>query len=207
MALIARCSGDIDAAWKAAWNNDAADAAVIFAPGLVPEALPSGRDGRIWGAGGIPLRPETVALWRGAGADFTVSPLAGALVDAIDIANPGAGMTHGARIPDEADDAVWRILAGIPLDFLVLDQSALTGRWTLTRLGAGGQRRPARRQTPGGAGGRAAHGQRAAGPAAGRRRGRRGGGQRLGAAGMAQLKADLLALPPPATPRPASRRF
>lgn len=139
MALIARCSGDVGAALRAA--GDAADAVVIFAPNLAPDALADalagspgdGSGGRIWGAGGIPLRPEVVAGWREAGADFAVSPLAGALVDAVDIANPG--MTHGARIPDDADDAVWRMLAGVPLDFLVLDKSGLAGRWTLSDVG------------------------------------------------------------------------
>ena len=139
MALIARCSGDVGAALRAA--GDAADAVVIFAPNLAPDTLAGalagspggGLDGRIWGAGGIPLRPEVIAGWREVGADFTVSPLAGALVDAIDIANPG--MSHGARIPDDADDGVWRILAGVPLDFLVLDKSGLAGRWTLSDLG------------------------------------------------------------------------
>lgn len=139
MALIARCSGDVGAALRAA--GDAADAVVIFAPNLAPDALADalagspgdGSGGRIWGAGGIPLRPEVVAGWREAGADFTVSPLAGALVDAVDIANPG--MTHGVRIPDDVDDAVWRMLAGVPLDFLVLDKSGLAGRWTLSDVG------------------------------------------------------------------------
>lgn len=130
MALIARCSGDIEAALAAA--ADVADAVVIFAPGVTPDALPEMGD-RIWGAGGAPLQPETVQTWRDAGADFTVSPFASALVDAIDIANPG--MTHGARIPDDVDGHTWRILAGVPLDFLVLDKSAMTGPWTLTDLG------------------------------------------------------------------------
>ncbi len=130
MALIARCSGDVKAALAA--SAEAADAVVIFAPGVTPDALPEIGD-RIWGAGGAPLQPETVQTWRDAGADFTVSPFAGALVDAIDIANPG--MTHGARIPDDVDGHMWRILAGTPLDFLVLDKSAMTGPWTLADLG------------------------------------------------------------------------
>ena len=79
------------------------------------------------------MQPETVSSWQAAGADFTVSPLAGALVDAIDIASPQ--MTHGARIPDDVDGNTWRILAGLPIDFLVLDKSAISGRWTLTDLG------------------------------------------------------------------------
>lgn len=130
MALIARCSGDIEAALAA--SVEAADAVVIFAPGMPPDALPEIGD-RIWGAGGAPLEPEGIARWREAGADFTVSPFATAQVDAIDIANPG--MTHGARIPDDVDDHTWRILAGTPLDFLVLDKSAMTGPWTLADLG------------------------------------------------------------------------
>ena len=130
MALIARCSGDIEAALAA--SGEAADAVVIFAPGVPPDALPEIGD-RIWGAGGAPLEPEGIARWRDAGADFTVSPFATAQVDAIDIASPG--MTHGARIPDDADDHMWRILAGTPLDFLVLDKSAMAGPWTLMDLG------------------------------------------------------------------------
>lgn len=130
MALIARCSGDIEAALAA--SAEAADAVVIFAPGIAPDALPEMSD-RIWGAGGAPLQPEIVRTWRDAGADFTVSPFASAQVDAIDIASPG--MTHGARIPDDVDDYMWRILAGAPLDFLVLDRSAMTGPWTLADLG------------------------------------------------------------------------
>jgi hypothetical protein len=130
MALIARCSGDIDSALAAA--AEAADAVVIASPGLTPDALPE-LGQRIWGVGGIPLEPESVRAWQSAGADFMVSPIASALVDAIDIANPG--MTHGARIPDNVDDNMWRMLAGIPLDFLVLDRSAMIERWTLADLG------------------------------------------------------------------------
>ena len=123
MALIARCSGDVEAALAAA--GDAADAVVIASPRITPETLPQ-VEHNIWGLGGVPLEPEGIRAWQAAGADFTVSPIAGALVDAIDIANPQ--MTHGARIPDDVDDQAWRMLAGIPLDFLVLDKSAMTGR-------------------------------------------------------------------------------
>lgn len=130
MALIARCSGDIEGALTA--SAEAADAVVIFAPGVSPDALPE-IGGRIWGAGGAPLEPEGIARWRDAGADFTVSPFGTAQVDAIDLAD--RQMTHGARIPDDVDDHMWRILAGTPLDFLVLDKSAMTGRWTLPELG------------------------------------------------------------------------
>ncbi|MDE2786657.1 MAG: hypothetical protein OXL37_08345 [Chloroflexota bacterium] len=130
MALIARCSGDVEAALAA--SAEVADAVVIFAPGVTPDALPETGD-RIWGAGGAPLEPEGIARWRDAGADFTVSPFATALVDGIDIASPG--MTHGARIPDDVDGHTWRILAGTPLDFLVLDKSAMTGPWMLADLG------------------------------------------------------------------------
>ncbi len=130
MALIARCSGDIEAALGAAAG--AADAVVIFAPGITPDALPEIGD-RIWGAGGAQMQPEVVKTWHDAGADFTVSPFASALVDAVDLADPQ--MTHGARIPDDVDDHMWRILAGTPLDFLVLDKSAMTGPWTLPDLG------------------------------------------------------------------------
>ena len=130
MALIARCSGDLGTALLAA--GDAADAVVIAAPGIAPDALPD-VDGRIWGAGGIPLTPENVRLWQEAGADFMVSPLAGAVVDAVNVAQPG--MTHGARIPDDVDDSIWRTLAGAPLDFLALDKSAMTGPWTFHELG------------------------------------------------------------------------
>lgn len=129
MALVARCSGNPDAALAAA--GDAADALVIFAPGITPDAVPD-VGGRIWGAGGVPLEPETVAAWQAAGADFTVSPLAGGMVDAINIASPA--MTHGVRIPDDVDDGAWRILAGIPVDFLVLDKSGLRGHWRLTDI-------------------------------------------------------------------------
>ena len=130
MALIARCSGDLDAALLAA--GDAADAVVIAAPGATPGALPDVA-GRIWGIGGIPLTPDNSGLWRDAGADFMVSPLAGAVVDAVNVANPG--MTHGVRIPDDVNDAAWRILAAAPLDFLVLDKSAMAGPWTFAELG------------------------------------------------------------------------
>ncbi len=130
MALIARCSGDLDAALASA--GAAADAVVIASPGLTPAALPD-LGQRIWGMGGVPLEPETISNWQAAGADFTVSPFATALVDAINIAQPQ--MTHGARIPDDVDDNTWRILAGVPLDFLVLDKHTMTGRWTLPDLG------------------------------------------------------------------------
>ncbi len=129
MALIARCSGDLDAALRAA--GDAADAVVIAAPGGPPDGLPD-LGGRVWGAGGAPLTPESATLWRDAGADFMVSPLAGALVDAVNPAQPG--MTHGMRIPDDPDDAVWRVLAAAPVDFLVLDKSGMKGPWTFADL-------------------------------------------------------------------------
>lgn len=130
MALIARCSGDIDAALAAA--GDAADACVIFGPGRAPDALPD-LGGRIWGIGGVPLQPGVIREWQAAGADFAVAPLFGSYVDAIDIAQPT--LTVGVRIPDDADDAVRRILDGIPVDLLVLDKSAMPGRWTLTDIG------------------------------------------------------------------------
>ena len=130
MALIARCSGDLDAALAAA--GDAADAVVIASPGLSPDSLPD-VGGRLWGAGGVALTPENVAVWQGAGADFMVSSPGGALVDAVNVAQPG--MTHGLRIPDDPDDAVWRALAAAPVDFLVLDKSAMTGPWTFADLG------------------------------------------------------------------------
>ena len=130
MALIARCSGDLDAALAAA--GDAADAVVIAAPGIAPDGLPD-VGGRIWGVGGIALQPDNASLWQAAGADFMVSPLAGAQVDAVNVAQPG--MTHGVRIPDDVDDARWRTLAGAPLDFLVLDKSGMTGAWTFGDLG------------------------------------------------------------------------
>ena len=130
MALIARCSGDLDAALAAA--SGSADAVVIAAPGGSPDAIPEMGD-RIWGAGGVPLTPESVALWQSAGADFMVSPPSGAVVDAIDVAQPG--MTHGLRIPDEPDDATWRTLAAAPVDVLVLDKSAMNGPWTFADLG------------------------------------------------------------------------
>ena len=130
MALIARCSGDLDAALSAA--GDAADAVVIAAPGISLDSLPD-VGSRIWGAGGAPLTPESVAVWQGVGADFMVSPTGGALVDAINVAQPG--MTHGLRIPDDPDDVAWRTLAAAPVDFLVLDKSAMTGPWTFADLG------------------------------------------------------------------------
>ena len=130
MALIARCSGDLDSALQAA--GDSADAVVIASPGITPDTLPE-LTHSIWGLGGVLLEPEGIRAWQAAGADFTVSPVAGALVDALDIGHPQ--LTHGARIPDEVDDRAWRLLAGIPLDFLVLDKSAMTGRWTLLELG------------------------------------------------------------------------
>ena len=129
MALVARCSGDMDTAVASA--SGSADALVIAAPGGSPDGLPDLGD-RIWGAGGVPLTPDTVAVWQRAGADFMVSPLAGAVVDAVNIALPS--MTHGARIPDDPDDATWRSLAAAPLDFLVLDKSAMTGPWTFADL-------------------------------------------------------------------------
>lgn len=130
LALIARCSGDLDAALAAAAGS--ADAVVIASPGITPDELPE-LGGLLWGAGGVPLAPDNVALWQDAGADFMVSPLAGAIVDAISVANPV--MTHGVRIPDDVDDPTWRILAAAPLDFLVLDKSAMTGPWTFAELG------------------------------------------------------------------------
>lgn len=129
MALIARCSGDLDAAFAAAL--DSADALVVATPGGSPDGLPD-MDGRIWGGGGVPLTPEKVALWQDAGADFMVSPPAGALVDAVNVAQPG--MTHGIRIPDDPDDNAWRVLAAAPVDFLVLDKSSMTGPWTFADL-------------------------------------------------------------------------
>ncbi|MXZ91710.1 MAG: hypothetical protein F4W95_02190 [Chloroflexi bacterium] len=129
MALIARCSGDLEAALLAA--GDAADAVVIAAPGGSPGGLPDLGD-RVWGAGGVPLTPENVALWHAAGADFMVSPPTGAEVDAVNVAQPG--MTHGMRIPDDPDDAAWRVLSTAPVDFLVLDKSAMTGTWTFADL-------------------------------------------------------------------------
>ena len=129
MALIARCSGDLEAALLAA--GDAADAVVIAAPGGSPDGLPDLGD-RVWGAGGVPLTPENVALWQAAGADFLVSPPPGALVDAVNVAQPS--MTHGLRIPDDPDDGDWRVLSAAPVDFLVLDKSAMTGPWTFVEL-------------------------------------------------------------------------
>ena len=129
MALIARCSGDLDAALAAA---DPADAVIVVAPGGSPDAIPD-LVGRIWGVGGVPLTPENVGAWSDAGVDFMVSPLAGAIVDAVNVAQPG--MTHGVRIPDDPDDSTWRVLSAAPLDFLVLDKSAMNGPWTFADLG------------------------------------------------------------------------
>ena len=130
LALVARCSGDLEAAVTAA--GDVADACVIFGPGLTPDGLPD-LGGRIWGIGGVPLQPGVMRDWQAAGADFAVAPLFGSYVDTIDIAAPT--LTAGVRIPDAADDGVWRILAGIPVDLLVLDKSGLAGGWTLTDVG------------------------------------------------------------------------
>ncbi len=130
MALIARCSGDLNAALAAA--SDAADAVVLVAPNSDPANLPDVGE-RIWGGGGGALTPENVSNWQGAGADFLVSPFASAMVDAINFAQPG--MTHGARIPDNPDDSLWAALSGSPLDFLVVDKSATTERWTFSDLG------------------------------------------------------------------------
>ena len=198
MALIGRCSGDIEAALAA--SADAADAIVIFAPGVSPDALPE-LGGRIWGAGGAPLQPEIVEMWRAAGADFTVSPFAGAQVNAINMAEPQ--MTHGARIPDDADDKTWRILAGVPLDFLVLDKSAVSGPWTLADLG---QANDAARRTD-----KYLVVRVGSQPTANELLALRQAGavavvaeaNDLGADGMAALKADLMALP---RAQPASRR-
>ncbi len=129
MALIGRCSGNMDSALAAA--SDSADVLVIAAPGLSPDTMPD-IGGRVWGIGGAPLTPENVTLWQEAGADFMVSPPPGALVDAINMAQPG--MTHGLRIPDEPNDVIWRMLAAAPVDFLVLDKSAMTGPWTFADL-------------------------------------------------------------------------
>lgn len=129
MVLVARCSGDVEAALSAA--DDAADVVVIAVSDVAPGNLPDLGD-RIWGAGGVVLTPENAMAWRDAGADFMVSPPAGALIDAVNFAQPG--MTHGLRIPDEPDDGVWRVLAAAPVDFLVLDKSAITGPWTFADL-------------------------------------------------------------------------
>jgi hypothetical protein len=198
MALIARCSGDIEAALASAAG--VADAVVIASPGLTPDALPELEHG-VWGMGGVPLEPEGIRNWQSAGADFTVSPLAGALVDAIDLAEPQ--MTHGARIPDDVDEHLWRILAGTPLDFLVLDKSAMTGPWTLADLGqvADAARRTDKYQV-------VRVGVR---PSANELLALRQAGtvaivaeaNDLGAEGLAGLKADLMALP---RVQPASRR-
>ena len=198
MALIGRCSGNLDAALAAA--SETADVVVIAAPGLSPDTMPDIGD-RVWGAGGVPLTPENVALWQDAGADFMVSPPGDALVDAINLAQPG--MTHGLRIPDEPNDAIWRMLAAAPVDFLVLDKSAMSGPWTfadlaqvsdavsrtdkfqLVRLGV----QPTANELLA---------LRQAGVAAVVAE-----ANLLGAEGMASLKADLMALP---RAQPASRR-
>lgn len=198
MALIARCSGDVEAALAA--SAEVADACVIFAPGLSPDQLPEMGD-RIWGAGGAPMQPEIVQVWRDAGADFTVSPFASALVDAIDLADPQ--MTHGARIPDDVDDHTWRILAGVPLDFLVLDKSAMTGRWTLADLG---QAADAARRTD-----KYLFVRIGTRPSANELLGLRQAGAVAvvaeandhGAEGLAAIKADLMAMP---RAQPAARR-
>lgn len=198
MALIGRCSGDLKAALVAA--GDSADAVVIASPGLTPEALPEVGH-RIWGVGGVPLEPDTIARWRAAGADFTVSPLAGAMVDAINFAEPQ--MTHGVRIPDDVDGHTWRILAATPLDFLVLDKHDMTGRWTLADLGqaADAARRIDKYLVI----------RVGSQPTANELLALRQAGavavvaeaNDLGAEGMAALKADLMALP---RAQPASRR-
>ena len=190
MALIARCSGDLDAALTA--SGDAADACVIFGPGLTPDALPD-LAGRIWGIGGVPLQPGVVREWQAAGADFAVAPLFGSYVDAIDIAQPT--LTAGVRIPDDADDAVWRILDGIPVDLLVLDKSALSGQWTLTDLGqVAAAARRTDKQLLVRIGARPTANEllaiKQAGAAA-----IVAEANALGADGMAELKSDLLALP------------
>ena len=131
MALIARCSGDLPVAVAAA--REAADALVIVTPDSTPASRPEDLDGCIWGAGGVPLQPGVIGAWHDAGADFAISPLAGAVVDAIDIAQPA--LLHGIRIPDNADDDTWRILAGIPVQALVTDRSGRSGPWQLTELG------------------------------------------------------------------------
>ena len=198
MALIARCSGDIEAALAAAAG--AADAVVIASPNITPDTLPDVKYS-IWGLGGVPLEPEGIRAWRAVGADFTVSPLASALVDAIDIANPG--MTHGARIPDDVDGHMWRILTGVPLDFLVLDKSAMTGPWTLPELGeVADAARRAEKYLVVRVGPR---------PSANELLGLRQAGAVAivaeandhGAEGLAAIKADLMAMP---RAQPASRR-
>ena len=190
MALVARCSGDLEAAVTAA--GEAADAGVIFGPGLTPDALPD-LSGRIWGIGGVPLQPGVMREWQAAGADFAVAPLFGSYVDAVDIAAPT--LTAGVRIPDAADDGVWRILAGIPVDLLVLDKSGLAGGWTLTDVGqvAAAARRTDKLLV-------VRVGER---PTANELLAIKQAGavaivaeaNHLGAAGMAGLKADLMALP------------
>ena len=198
LALIGRCSGDLDAALAAA--RDSADAVVIVASGLTPDALPN-RDGLIWGVGGVPLEPGAIAMWRDAGADFAVSPLAGAQVDAISIGQND--MLHGVRIPDDADDDTWRILAGIPIQALISDNSDLTGPWELTRLGrvAGCARRTDKHLIV----------RVGVAPTANELLALKQAGavalvveaNTLGSDGMAALKADLLALQ---RPQPATRR-
>ncbi len=198
MALIARCSGHLEAAL--AFAGEAADAVVIASPGLAPDALPEVGE-RIWGVGGVPLEPETIGKWIAAGADFAVSPFAGALVDGIDAAQPQ--MTHGVRIPDDVDDHLWRILAGTLLDFLVLDKHDMAGRWTLADLG---QAADAARRTD-----KYLVVRVGPQPTANELLALRQAGavaiiaeaNDLGAEGMAALKADLMALP---RAQPASRR-
>ncbi len=198
MALVGRCSGDLDAALAAARGS--VDAVVIASPGLTPETLPN-LEGLIWGAGGVPLEPVRMAAWRAAGADFAISPLGGAQVDAIEVAQPD--MMHGMRIPDDVDDDTWRILAGIPIQALVSDNSAMTGPWELTRLGkvADSARRTDKHLF-------VRVGPR---PSANELLALRQAGAvvivaeagALGAEGMAALRADLMALP---RPQPSVRR-
>ena len=190
MALIGRCSGDLAEALAAARGS--ADAVVVASPAPSAEGLPD-FDGFIWGGGGVPLVPDLIQTWRHAGADFVVSPLAGAQVDAIEIGN--SDLMHGIRIPDDADDGVWRILAGIPVHVLVSDNSALKAPWELARLGrvADCARRTDKRLF-------VRVGQR---PSANELLALRQAGAvgivaeagELGPRGMADLKADLLAMP------------
>ncbi len=198
MALIARCSGDVDAALAAA--ADSADAVVIASPTITPDTLPEVKYS-IWGLGGVPLEPEGIRAWQATGADFTVSPVATALVDAIDLAD--RQMTHGARIPDDVDGHMWRILASMPLDFLVLDRSAMTGPWTLPDLGqVADAARRAEKYLVVRVGPR---------PSANELLGLRQAGAVAivaeandhGAEGLAAIKADLMAMP---RAQPASRR-
>ena len=198
MALIGRCSGDLTAALTAARGS--ADAIVIASPGIAPDDLPD-LDGLVWGAGGVALRPDVMAGWREAGADFAVSPLAGALVDGIDVGTPG--LMHAIRIPDDVDDDMWRILSAVPVQALVSDNSDLAGAWELARLGkvADCARRTDKHLIV--RVGRA--------PSANELLALRQAGavaivaeaSALGAAGMASLKHDLMALP---RPQPATRR-